>query len=92
MVVAAAADTAAAADKSVAAAVVVHYQNARTLNYQNSTNWVRKATWAILSAFASSLQRCHFHSVDYCTHGLLEDTVAEAGGGTAEALEVGGLT
>ena len=92
MVVAAAADiVAAAADIAAAEAVGVHCLNVKTWNYQSSTNWARRATWAIWAAFASNLRRCHFHSDDYCNHGL-EDTVAEADGGAAEALEVGGLT
>ena len=87
MAVAAAAGTAAAA-----AVVGAHCLTSKTWNYQSSTNWARRATWAIWAAFASSLRRCHFHSDDYCNHGL-EDTVAEAdGAGVAEALEVGGLT
>ena len=85
MVVAAAAGTAAAA------VGVVHCLTSKTWNYQSSTNWANWATWAIWAAFASSLRRCHFHSDDYCSHGL-EDTVGEADGGAAEAPEVGGLT
>ena len=80
MVVAAASGTAAAAE------VVVHCLNVKTWNYQSSTNWANWAIWAIWAAFASNLRRCHFHSDDYCNHGL-EDTVAEAdGGAAAEAL------